>query len=193
MNKGSQSFVNSLCCLCTVALACSEGTSLQGLSISRVFLLTVGNSRTAASRTAHSSVVSNSFFANSKLIVHAGILKTSHLFLVTGFRFQNLGQTSMGLSLFPRILHCSCSLQLHTNSSGSLTFPKCTVSLICALKFSSEVFLRQLSAVPSRMLITCASGNAYVTASIRPGMHTSCLRSFRVISRVNKPKKYLPS
>ena len=146
MNKGYQSLVNSLCCLCTVALACSEGTSLQVLFIPRVFLLTVGNSGMAASRTSRSSIVSNSFFVISKLLVHAGILKTSHLSLVTGFRFQNLGQTSMGLSLFPRILHCSCSLKLHTTSSGSLTFPKCTLSLICALKFSC---LHQLSAVPS--------------------------------------------
>ena len=71
------------------------------------------------------------------------------------------------------MLHCSCPLKLHTTSSRSLTFPKSTVSLICALKFTC---LHHLSAVPSRRLTrpTCTtecqhatisvSENAYVTA-----------------------------
>ena len=90
ISKGSQPSVNSLCCLSTVALLCRERTAM-GLFIPRVILLNIGNSGTAAGRTSRSVIVSNSFFVNSKLLVHAGILKTSLLSPATGFRFQNLG------------------------------------------------------------------------------------------------------
>ena len=54
-----------------------------------------------AGNTSFSSVASSSFFTNSKLFFHVGILKISCPFAVRGFRFQNLGYVSMGPSLFP--------------------------------------------------------------------------------------------
>ena len=90
MNKGSQPSVNSTCCLSTVALALSnrDGTT-RGLFIPRVILLTVGNSGNVAGKISFSSVASSSFFTNSKLFFHAGILKISCPFAVRGFRFHN--------------------------------------------------------------------------------------------------------
>ena len=63
-----------------VALACREGTTI-GLFITNVIRLTVGNSGIAAGNTSCSSIVSSSVFVRSKLFVHAGILKTSLVFL----------------------------------------------------------------------------------------------------------------
>ena len=135
MNRGSQPSMNSLCCSSAAALANRDGTTRE-LFIPRVILLTVGNSGMLAGRTSFSNIAISSLFTNSKLFFHAGILRTSCPLAVRGFRFQNLGQVSMGPSRLPPILHCSCPRKLYITNSGSFTFPKSTVLLICALSTS---------------------------------------------------------
>ena len=113
MNRGSQPFVNSLYCLSTVAIASREGTT-RGLFIPKVILFfTVGNSGTVAGRSSRSRIVSNSFFVNSKLFVHAGILKTSFLSLVMDSgsktwdrsRWSPAFSSDSALHLSPEIVH----------------------------------------------------------------------------------------
>ena len=51
----------------------------------------LGNSGMLVGRTSFSNIASSSFFTNSKLFVHVGILKISCPLAVKGFKFQNLG------------------------------------------------------------------------------------------------------
>ena len=111
-----------------------------------------------------SNIVSNSFFANSKLFVHAGILKTS---LCVSRHWIQVPELRIGLdgtrSFSPHPV-LQLALKWSSISSGSFTFPKSNVLLIRALMSSR---LHQFSTLPSRLLIklTCTTEYRYAATS----------------------------
>ena len=90
-----------------------QGSDHQRAVHSQGLFFTVGNSGTAAGRTSRSRIVSNSFFVNSKLFVHAGILKTFFLSLVIDSgsktwdrpRWSPAFSSHSALHLSPEIVH----------------------------------------------------------------------------------------
>ena len=156
--------MNSFCCFSTVALACRDGTT-SGLFIPRVILLTIGNSGTV--------VGFNSFFPAQSSLSTPGFSRSLACPLLKDSNSRIWDKPQWDLHVPPPILHCNCSRKLNTTYSGSLIFPKSTVSLIRALSSSC---LHQFSAVPSSTFIklicttefryaaTSVLGKAYVTA-----------------------------